>query len=69
MVPGLTQKALVLATTDRFKQTNLASIIRGCGYKGYPHSWWWGPLYSVLPCTGHSDLVALGMGVKIVPGG
>ena len=48
MVPNLTQKALILASSDLCRQINIASLIRGFSYKGYARAWWWKYLRGTL---------------------
>ena len=56
-VPVLTYKAFVLARDDLNRQINLASLVRGFNYKGYPKSWWWPQVRSALTALSQLHLV------------
>ena len=57
MMPALTDKVLVYAFQNTHRQINLASIVRGCGYKGYCKSWWWPTFRARVHAAGLSKLI------------
>ena len=46
MIPAVVHKAIFLASHPGARALNLQALVEGCGYKGYPWSWWWLPIRS-----------------------
>ena len=66
MMPALTDKAYVYAFHNTHRQINLASIVRGCGYKGYCKSWWWPSFRARIHVAGLNTLIPARLITKCV---
>ena len=48
MIAALFLKSCQRAGSHTALTSTLCTIVQGCGYKGYPWSWWWTPLQTSL---------------------
>ena len=46
MMPAVVRKAIIFASHLGARALKLRALVEGCGYKGYPWSWWWLPIRS-----------------------
>ena len=66
MIPALTDKGLVYAFKNVHRPINLASIVRGCAYKGYCKNWRWRPFRTCVNVANLSELIPAGLVKKWV---